>query len=404
MSDNHDSAGLDSASLDSASLDATAAAAKRHAANKRVIKPFVEHLLAASGPVNAAWLSWYRALRICVDGKKDDLADALCLLYYHLREVLWEAARKRSAALKKVNAKRKSSAAEVDVPPVLEELTASCCDLGFKNLAYAVVRVFVDVDKAHDPLLQGVNFVVLRWERVDCLAIAGVSGININATNMHRLTEILMCGVAKHADSLFGTLPSDLALPRGHLDYFLLENQKGGGMFGGGSNIKTYTASHILQACCMLHYAIKGLPTCPTIEFVSSAKKMQDASLMDLLPGASTEPQRKRARKGEADQIKPVHVIDLESGASAVTAVESPCVPLTAAMTAGVATGVATGVVAGAGAKATDEVWRAPFSVGVNGLKWKKGQNPDPKKREAEAKRTLKKKTRAQTTTLDDEF
>lgn len=348
--------------------DAERAAAVRHALNKRAIKPFVERLLEASGEENAAWLAWYRALRTCVDGKKDDIADALCQAYYHLRDKLTEGkekADKANAKAAKVGAKRKREATEPAVPATYEtELTASSCDLGFKNLAYAVVRVYFDPAVADSSLLQGVNFSIERWERVDCLAIAGLEGVNVNATNMHRLTEILMCGVAKHGDSLFGTLPSDLALPKGRLDYFLLENQKGGGGFGarGGSNVKTYAAAHILQACCMLHYAIKRLPACPAIEFVSSAKKTQDAGVAELAQGAEEgdEPVRKptkRAKKGAAAAIKPV---DAEALMSETT-------------TDG------------------DVAWRAPFAVGTEGLKWKKGQNPDPKKRDAEAKRLAKK-------------
>lgn len=363
-------------------------AARRHALNKRVIKPFVEVLLERSGEHNARWLAWYRALRTCVDGKKDDLADALCQAYYHLRDKLWEAAKARAKAVTKKVATKKATKTvppiAVPVPDAVAALTASSCDLGFKNLAYAVVRVYADGAVADDTLLRGVNLAVVRWERVDCLALAGVPGINVNATNMHRLTEILMCGVAKHADSLFGTVGGE------HIDYFLLENQKGGGFsFGGGSNVKTYAASHILQACCMLHYAIKLLPACPAIEFVSSAKKTQDADLLALVSDDEGAPRAKRAKKGEAASIKPaaVGVGGADAGA---------------------------GAGAGAGATATrgadededdpvrapmlherDGAWRAPFTVGTDGIKWKRGHNPDPKKRAAEAARAAKKRARA---------
>lgn len=363
-------------------------AARRHAANKRAIKPFTEKLLEATGPHNAAWLAWYRALRICVDGKKDDLADALCQAYYHLRDKLQEARLQAAKAVAKTQTKagmKRAREGEVVLLPVaVSSLTASSVDLGFQSLAFAVVRVYWDTSVAACSLLRGVNMEIYRWERVNCLAIAGMPGVNVNTTNLHRLTELLMCGVAKYADSLFGTLPDDLALPAGHLDYFLLENQKGGGSKF-GSNVKTYAASHILQACCMLQYATKGLPACPIIEFVSSSKKTQDTDVEALLEDLTIEkaPPTKRAKKGLAAEIKPVH-LPLDANASA-----SVC--------AGAGAGAGVGPVAG-------ELWRAPFAIGTEGIKWKAGRNPDAKKREAEAKRAAVKKAKKVAATLDEEF
>jgi hypothetical protein len=281
--------------------------ARQHAQNKRDIVRIAELLLERSKlDVNIAWLTWFRALRTCVDGKKDDIADALCQGFYDLRDKL-ESAAKLRAKLARRNAKDASTA--VELPPVLTELRASSCDIGFKNLAFCVLRVFVDASTVADDVLRGANFEVLRWERVDCLALAGVSGIDVNATNMHRLTEILMCGIAARAHAMFG-------LPAERLDYVLLESQKGGGGRA-GTNAKTFAASHILQACCMLHYAQQGKSEsqskCPIVDFVSSAKKTQDAGALPLLfPVLDDDAtlqmgngKRKRALKGVAAAIRP---------------------------------------------------------------------------------------------------
>lgn len=426
--------------------DAEKEAARRHAENKRVIKSVVEALLEATAlPRNAEWLAWYRALRRCVDGKKDDLADTVCQAYYYLRDKLKTAAAARAkveaklakatgiAASAKVGTKRKREADEAveastdalsGLGPAVDEATASSVDLGFRNLAFAVVRVFADASVSAHPLLAGYNIEVLRWQRVDCATLAGVADVNINATNMHRLTEILMCGVAKYADALFGTTPADLALPRGRLDYFLLENQKGGGGGFGpmgksfGSNVKTYAASHILQACCMLHYAVKGLPPCadgkprcPAIEFVGSSLKTQDAELVAALPVPLTGPltapvtglgaaaaavgadggkhKAKRAKKGEAAAMKEA-LDEAWAGAEA-------------------GAGAGAGVGAGAGAIAVmhaeeERIWRAPFAVGTEGIVWKAGKNPDLKKRAAEAARAAKKRAAKSAAVFADDF
>lgn len=309
---------------------ATAAAAARHAQNKRVITPFVEALLAAAG--QHAWLDWFRALRRCVDGKKDDLADALCQGYYELRDRLvaarraWEAAAaaaaRRAAGTRGrgggrggshhagTKRRRGGSTPAADAPlsrgavidlsydrddrddavaaanavaPEPRRLRAVSIDLGFKNLAFATLVVAWDARVAAHPLLRGYTLTVQRWERVDCAALAGVPDLHVNATTMARLTEVLMCGVAAHADALFGTAPLDDA--HGGLDYFLLELQKAATHgVGGGTNIKTYCASHVLQACLLLHYAAaRRAHACPAVVFVSASKKTQDADVAAVL-------------------------------------------------------------------------------------------------------------------------
>ena len=420
----------ETATATATSIDASASAAERHAQNKRVIKTLIAELLRRSGTLNAGWLAWFQALRPCADGKSDDIADALAQAYYHLRDKLVAGAKAHERALKayertlkahaKPHAKPSPSAsasagagasadagAESEPEPAPTELWASSCDVGFKNLAYAVVRVFADASVAADPLLLGLNFEVLRWERVDCLALAGVPGVNVNGTNMHRLTEILMCGVARHAESLFGTMRADIA--HGGLDFFLLETQKASGAGPGGAhdgtNIKTHAASHILQACCMLHHALRGSRKCPLVEFVSSSKKTQDVAKLAALvlaPASSKAKAVPRAKVGLAAQIKPVHALCPESNSSAAGVGAGAGASAGASAGDGAGAGASAGAGAGAGigglvvaagvAAAVEavEAWRAPFQIGAEGLKWRSNMNPDAKKRAAEDARKRK--------------